>query len=542
MITPRASAVALSGVAVGTVIALQRREAWGFAAFLAGLGAVVAIDRWLLEPLVLERLALGDYPPDLRYPTLAWLLAPLKTLHGVRSLALHVIAHTAYLLIGTLWLAWFAALHVIRRWNDARAERTFDADTLVLGYVLVAVVATVGISALHFTSYPNALRLDQWMYGRYVEAVLMPLLAVGFIAMRPGRLVAGFAIAWVLAWIFVANARIGASNYINISALWQAFQFPDWSVVGWCTAAGVLALCLIWLPYRIRAAAFALVFVLTSMQLHDRNLEYSFRWIAVRHRLASDIRLFYAPGPERCIGYDQPSVDNPAVDSALQMYSNFLFDYRIRRMTVEDWAANCDGPLISWKRDLDREHPDLPLRLVAFEIPARDPSEDGPFLWARDAEPWFRMPLGAALTMKGPEQPSQHILGKGWYDREGTGTWSTDSADLWLPLGDECATGDGCELALRFSVIPLGPNRSTTIEASAEGATATWSVTPETAAAEEHRLDLGTFRAPSSGWRVHLSIPDATSPKKLGLSEDPRTLGIMIHELVVRAKQHDGGA
>jgi hypothetical protein len=540
VITPRAWMVAASALLVGTAIVVQRRDGKGFVAFLAGLAAVVAAGRWLLEPFVLERLTLGEFPPDLRYPTLAWMLAPLQTLDGIRSVALHVIAHAAYLLMGTLWLAWFGALYVARRINESRLQRELRPDVLVLVYVLVAVIATLGISALHFASYRNALRLDQWMYGRYVEAVLMPLLAIGFVAMRRSRFVFGFAIAWLFAWIFVSNARIGPTNPINISALWQMFQLPGWTAVGWCTAAGVLALCLICLPYGIRAAAFAIVFALTSVQIHRSNLEIAFHLYAVRHRLASDIRLFYAPGPERCIGYDEKSVADPASDSALQTYSNFLFDYRIRRITFEDWAAHCDGPLISWARDLDQKHPDLPLALAAFEIPGHDPAEDGPFLWTRKtAEPWFRMKLGEVVKMNGPEQPSQHILGKGWYDGEATGTWSTDSADLWLPLGDECATGEGCELAVRFSILPIASNETMTIQASSDGATSTWTVTPENAAAEEHRLDLGTFFAAGSGRHVHLSIPGATSPKKLGLSEDARTLGIMIQELVVRSKSRD---
>jgi len=544
MVTPRASAVVVSAIPVGAVIAVQRRDARGFVALLGGLAAVVAIDRLLLEPFVLERLTLGEFPPDLRYPTLEWMLAPLTRLDGVRLLALYVAGHAAYLLMGTLWLAWFGASYVGRRWSESRSRRELPADVLVLTYVIVAVVATLGISALHFASYQNAQRLDQWMYGRYVEAVLMPLLAVGFVAMRTGRFifVFGFAIAWVLAWVFVANAHITLFNPINVSALWEAFQIPGWTAVGWCAAAGVLAFCLIWLPYGVRAAAFAALFAMTSVQLHDRNLEYSFHWFATRHRLASDIRSVHTPGPERCVGYDEPSVEDPAVDIGLQTYANFLFDYRIRRVTVEDWAARCDGPLISQKRDLDREHPDLPLHLASFEIPAHDPAEDGPFLWTRSAEPWFRMPLDVIVPMTGPEQPSQHMLGKGWYDGEAQGTWSTASADLWLPLGDECASGAGCELAMRFSLVQLGAGRSTKIEAQSEHASATWTVTQESAAADEHRLDLGTFHAPGSGLRVHLSIPEATSPKKLGLSDDGRTLGIMIHEIVVRSKPSQGGA
>jgi len=537
MVTPRASVVAVAGVLVGSVVAVQRRDGKGFGAFIGSIAVLVAFDHWILEPFVLQGLTLGEYPPDLRYPTLAWLLAPLKTLAGLRSLGVHVIAHAAYLLIGTLWLVWFAALYIAKRANESRLQREFRPDVLVLIYVGLAVIGTLALSALHFTSYPNALQLDQWMYGRYVEAVLMPLLAVGFVTMRRNAFVPGFILAWILTWFFVNHARIGVINYINVSALWQPFQLPGWTVLGWCTAGGMLALCAMSLPYGLRAVAYAAVFAMTSVQLHEMNLEYSYRWIGTRHRLASDIRNFYPPGPQGCIGYDEPSVDHPALDSALQAYSNFLFDYRIRRMSFETWASTCDGPLISWKRDLDREHPDVPLHLAAFEIRSHEPSKGGPFLWTREPKPWFRMPLGQALAMSGPEQPAHHILGGGWYEPEGVGTWSTESADLWLPLGDACATGAGCELVLRFSILPIGADRSLTIEAQTDdGRKATWKVTPESATADSHVLDLGNFRVPSSGLRVHLSIPDATSPKEIGHSEDPRTLGIMLRELLVRPK------
>jgi hypothetical protein len=537
MVTPRASTVALSGLLVGIAIAMQRRDGKGFAVFLAGLLAVVAIDRLLLEPFVLDRLTVGEYPPDLRYPTLAWLFAPLWTLHGIRSLAIHTLAHAAYLLMGTLWLAWFATLYVVRRFNESRSQREFPADVLVLIYVLVAVIGTLGVSALHFASYKNALRLDQWMYGRYVEAVLMPLLAAGFVALRPSRFVFGFALAWLCARIFVSGAEIRALNPINVSALWQMFQLPHWTAPCWCVAAGALTLVIIYLPYSVRAVAFAIVFALTSVQLHKQNLEVAFQQYALPHRLASDLRSSHAPGPDRCIGYDEPSVPNLSTDSALQIYSNFLFDYRIRRVTFEDWAAQCDGPLISWDRDLDSKHPDVPLVLASFEIRSHIPAEDGPFLWTRGGTPWFRLRLGEVVAMQTPERPSLRMLGKGWYPVEANGVWSTKSADLWLPVGDACASGAGCELVVRFSVLPPDASRATTIEARAGDATTTWTVTAATAGTEYHRLDLGTFRAASSGLPVHLSKPDATSPKALGMADDARELGIMLHDLVVIPKE-----
>lgn len=537
MIQPRAFVVAVAGVFVGVIMAGWRRDWRGFAAFIGSVTLFVALDHWLLEPFVLRRLTLGEYPPDLRYPTIAQLFAQLHTIRGLRSLAIHVVAHSAYLLMGTLWLAWFATLYVARMLNECRAQRELRPDALVLVYVVLALLGTIALSALHFTSYPNALRLDHWMYGRYVEGVLMPLLAIGFVAMRRKSFIAGFAIALVLTWTFVQTARIGATNYINVSALWQPFLLPSWSIVGWCAAAGVVALFAILLPDRLRAMAYVAVFVTASVQLYQQNLVYSYQWYAVRHRLASDIRSLYGKDPPNCVGYDQASVEDPVVDSALQTYSNFLFAYRIRRVTFEGWAADCDGPLISWSRDLDRAHPEVPLNLSSFEVRNHVSTTDGPFLWTREPKPWFRMRLGQVLAMSGPEQAEHHILGNGWYETESTGTWSTDSAELRLPLGDECMATAGCELLLRFSTLPISPEQPLSIEAQAENGNATtWAVTSDSSSTEWHTLDLGNLRAPSSGARVNLSIPGAKSPKELGLSADARTLGIMIQELVVRSK------
>jgi hypothetical protein len=543
IVHPRGLIVAFAAMMVGAVIAAGRREWIRFAMFVAIIGILIAFERFLLAPWLTARLTLGEYPPDLRYPTLAELFFPLTTFSGIRAVLLHLFAHCAYVLMGTLWLSWFGVLHAARASAADIRRRSFTPQTLALAYAALALLGTIALSALHFTAYPNALQLDQWMYGRYAEAVLMPTLAVGFMVARRRDFWIAFALALAMTWIFAASARVGGANPLNVSALWQAFLLPGKPYVFWCAAAGAIALVALSLPGgALRAIVFAVVFAAAGYFVYADNFGVSYALYGKRFRLAQSIIDHVAPIPGTCVGYDEPSVIEPRTDSTLQLYENFLFRYRVRRTTVETWARDCDGPLISWSRDLDHAHPEIPFVLSEFEIGDRLTTNDGPFLWTHQGRPWFTLPLDQEVVFSGEEAPAHHMLGDGWYDIEPVGAWSGAAADLWIPVSDACSSGDGCDLKLFFAVLTNGevPRDPVTIEAKTDdGRTARWITASRDA--EWHVFRLGNVQSPSSGLRVRLSIEEAKSPQQLGISEDPRLLGILLKRALVTRSSSDAG-
>lgn len=539
VVHPKGVVVIGAGLAVGAFIALQRREWKFFAAFVAAITLFVALNSAWLQPWVVHRLTMGEFPPDLRYPTLAHLLEPLQSLAGIRAVAIHLAAHIAYLLMGTLWLAWFGTLYAARTVNAGRREPAVRPAAMVLAYLVLCVLGTVGLSSLYFSSYPHALQLDQWMYGRYAEGTLLPLLGIGFITIRRFTLLPGILLALALAWIFQNMAEIGPTNSLNVSALWQSLFLYDWSIVAWCAVAGVIAVVVTLLPWDVlRAGALGTVFMFSIVMLYGRNLSINHTTYATRHRIADTIRSQYDPRVTKCVGFEPSPVANVERDGEFPKNATHLFEYGIRRTTFEQWASQCDGPLISWSRDLDRTHPDVPIHLAAFEERARFTGEDGPFLWTREPASWFTLPVGIMLSLTGPPGPLDHVLGNGWYPRESKGAWSTEKAELWLPIGTGCADGNGCDLMLRFATLPPREGESKFVDVRVDGlAPVRWTITSPSA--EWHTLELGRITAAQSGLRISLSIPGATSPKDLGHSSDGRTLGIWLTELAIRVRAPD---
>ena len=539
VVHPKGVVVIGIGFMVGAVIALQRREWKFFTAFAAAIALFVALNSVWLQPWVVHRLTMGAFPPELRYPSIAHLLEPLQSLTGIRAVAIHIAAHIAYLLMGTLWLAWFATLYAVRTVSAGRREPAIRPDVAVLAYVGLSVLGTVALSSLYFSSYPNALQLDQWMYGRYAEGTLLPLLGIGFLAIRRFSLLPGILLALALVWIFENSARFGQANSINVSALWQSLFLYDWSIVAWCAVAGVMAVVVTLLPWDVlRAGALGVVFMLSIVLLYGRNLTINHATYATRHRIADTIRSQYDPRVTKCVGFEPSPVEDVERDGEFPKNATHLFEYGIRRTTFEQWASQCDGPLISWSRDLDRTHPDIPIHLAAFEERAQYTGADGPYLWTREPASWFTLPVGIMLSLTGPPGPLDHVLGNGWYPRDSKGAWSTEMAELWLPIGTDCADGNGCDLMLRFATLPPREGESKFVDVRVDGhAPVRWTITSRDA--EWHTLELGRTTAVQSGLRISLSIPGATSPKDLGHSPDARTLGIWLTELAVRVRTPD---
>ena len=169
-----------AGVLVAAALAAARGEWKWLLAFIAAIAVVVLATTSLLQPWLVQRLTLGSFPPNLHYPSLGAMLEPMRSMAGIVGLANHFAGHVLYLLVGTLWLVWFAAQHAAHGLHRSVTQRALPGDVAVLAFAMLALLGTLGMSVVMFTAF-RTVQLDHLMYGRYVEVSLLPLLACGFI-------------------------------------------------------------------------------------------------------------------------------------------------------------------------------------------------------------------------------------------------------------------------------------------------------------------------------------------------------------------------
>lgn len=529
---PTAIASIAVASAVAVVFAARRREWAWFAVFIATCACLVVIYSSWIQPWLVARLSVGSFPPNLHYPSWKTALQPLMSLDGLAGFAQRVAGHAFYVLAGSLWLAWFAAVHVARGVMADARDRRVDAETGTSAFIILAAIATLALSALTFTSL-HAPRLDHWMYGRYIEGTMMPVLAIGFMAI-PRRLdftaLAGWLVASACAVVLASAAPGTEINTLNVTALWQSSLMRGSSLPAWWLAGTVVSCIALLLPGGLlRAGAVATVFLGSIWLAYDRFLGPCQEMYAERFELAQFVREHVSPVPA-CVGLDVVSVETPATSiESWAKYGSHLFAYGMRRTTVEEWMQSCDGPLISWSRDLDRRFPGV--YLVASEKHDMVSDDPGPFLWMRE-RPATSVALGpgSSLAVAAGNRRIGSILGKGWYAPEAAGAWSGKAAELWLPVDAAC--GDRCSVRMQVQPLRASPEHPLDVEVSVEGrSVAHWRI--DSGQLQWQAFPLPARSGSSRDQKVRLAISGAASPATIGMSGDARTLGLKLHELVI---------
>lgn len=544
VIHPTGIATVVAGVLVGVVLAARRGEWTWLLAFVATISAIVLGTTLLLQPWLVQRLTLGSFPPNLHYPSLVTMLEPLRSAAGIAGLGKHLSGHVLYLLVGTLWLVWFAVQYIACGIHRSITRRELSADMAVLAFAVLAMLGTLAASVSMFSAYRSA-QLDHLMYGRYVEATLLPLLACGFIvATRKGaitRFAVGALLTGLLAWCFAATSGYSqVANNLNISALWQALVMGDRSPTWWWLSAAAIGVVVYACPWAaVRAVAIAGVFSTAAALLYQRYLDLCYEVYATRDRIATFVRSHYA-GPITCVGVDPTGQAGfVALDAPFARIGTQLYDYGLRRVTLEEWASNCDGPLVSWQRDLDRQIKGL--HLAAVEKHDGLTPSTGPYLWTREPAAKLALGVGAKVQATAASMDFSHIMGSGWHAPEAGGTWSSSSGELWIPLDTDCVGEQGCSANLIFTSLRASMTEPLKIDVFVEGERVDgWKVESPAVQQKSVLLDqVGTF---PSGVHVKLAIEGATSPDALGMSADPRVLGILLHELRIVPVSEKTGA
>ncbi|HEY6943231.1 hypothetical protein [Dokdonella sp.] len=528
---PTALGTLAAAVPIGAAIAGMRREWTWFAAFVACIGTMLVLDAAVVQPWLVARLSVDGYPPLLHYPPMSSVLQPFTSLAGLVEIARRIGGHGFYVLVGSAWLAWYATVFVAKRIHGDACVRRIDPQTCVLLFAVLAPLGVLALSALSFTALHGD-RMDHWMYGRYVEGALMPALAIGAVvasrfdrALLPGMLVAAAGAALV-------SGIDAPVNALNVSALWELALAPAGPAAMWWLLGAVVA-GLAWLGRGggRRALLLAATFAAATIVVYVQFLLPCHELYARRYVLASYVREHLRPLPT-CIGIDaRPQDTSDDLALAWAKYGAHLFDAGMRRTTPGDWLAHCDGPLISVARDLDRRYDNV--HLVAAERHDLQGTRPGPFLWMRGAQ-GASAPLRSGDTVPftdaDPRVPL--MLGAGWHAPESAGTWSSASAELWIDVAPECSRSTPCEARFTAIALKADAQRPIVVDVSIEGENAgRWTV--PTTDPRTYTLHLFHDAAFPSGTRVRLDVEGATSPLEMGLSADPRTLGIKLSSIAL---------
>ncbi len=351
-IHPTGLAVAGASVLVVSLWSIKEKSyrcgvihAFGVAIMLLGY-------RYAVHPWLINAMTPSNYTPLTHYPTIAEIFTKFGEIDYWILVGSKAIGQISYLIIGTFGIALFGLVELMRRakvfWTS---KHTIGLGDAAAAYTSIAVFAVITIGA----SGSTALRVDHWIYGRYLDGVAMPLIACGamaFLRMKlPKRaLIASLAIAFVLVsgvLIGVQSVPTASNNIVNTPSFWPQYIMTEVNIEVWM-AVGAAALCLVSIGGKKVASAAAIASFIVSSGVQSRWHTGILEGYSKPSSFVDIIRENFVQGT--CVGFDAdfPSDFDSFKKERFSLYKFYLYDYGYRRTSVEDWRTNCDGPLLTY--------------------------------------------------------------------------------------------------------------------------------------------------------------------------------------------------
>lgn len=486
---------------------------------LTSVLAMILSYKYLFVPWLYERMTISGANPSLHYPSITNILKSLFTLNEAIDFMSRVAGHVFYLTIGTVGLIW---AYFINMFYGNKPAVVTVPNTLVI-FLSLSLLGVLALSVLLFTSTPEATRLDHWMYGRYVEGVIAPLILIGALSLTPRTQGVSIAVAIVASLVLM----VGITEYthtarMNVSAFWQDFYIRDAGLVLWCLSGISLILVSMMISRFSRLAS--LVFIgciftwMSSLQINWH--ESASKNATNRSDLARVVRQHYPSGI--CVGFDHSGINTYNRHVHWFDYGFVLYDYGLQRISASDWMSQCDGPLFSYDDSLDQS---MGIHRIGKS------TTDGPTLWAKESLPF----IGTyPFIVQARSLDLNRVLDEGWYQMEAEHVWSKANAVLKLPVPERCRTISSCEAVVSFSAFGASADREVSVKFKLIDANSqTIAFDLQITDAGLHSVDIPLTES-NSFQLVDIEIPQALSPSTLSNSKDNRVLGIALKEIQIR--------
>lgn len=328
--------------------------------FLVGLIAgMVLVYKYGIHPWFTSVATPDDYTAWSHYGSISKALASLRTMEFWIRLPGLILGQVSYLLIATFGLAAYGVTRVFTDGAILTRLRRDDKKIILSLILTISLVGFILLSALSSASNGSILRVDTWIYGRYIEVVLLPLLGLGLLTVKPTRnMILGsasivFMGSLVLRLVTPLYTNFNQNNLVNIQAFWpyslfthSNMGFGKWFLLG---SIGIIIVGYVWRLLGRRVAFVVMIpFYLLAFQSqtdwHNRIL-LSYSRPSGIYQLVRDN---FQKGA--CIGVDYPSKgDGVGVRSErIRLNSFYLYDYDLGRKSFMDWYNSCSGPYLTY--------------------------------------------------------------------------------------------------------------------------------------------------------------------------------------------------
>ena len=349
---PTGAAVVLASLLVIALDAYRRRDVRPLCMHVIVIAALatayLGIHAWMAGAMTPP-----GYTPNSHYPSLRSALRAIVTWNGFAVFVTVLVGQLAYFVVASFGMAaagmMFCAHQIMNASNHAVRGRPPDSDPrLIYCYLCAAPLCIMALGALSFFQW-DRFEGDFWIYGRYADAAILPLLAIGLAMFQPDIRFAALPIALLVAGLLLAvmAPADAAHNIVNTVSFWPQYVarnagFFVWMLCGAIAVAGVA-----WVGRKLAIVLMAIAFPLS---IYHQTAWH--QWILADFSAPSSlIKIIRGNVPARsCVGFN-PALPADATLFQRERYhlnSFYLFNYAYRRMSPAEWLAQCDGPYLTY--------------------------------------------------------------------------------------------------------------------------------------------------------------------------------------------------
>lgn len=374
-IHPTSIVIVVAISALFIVKSIQERTVKKYAAVIVlpiiiGAFYTLVVHGWLNGLMTPEGFGQGNH-----YGSPTRLLSNFTDIGYWKNVVLLFLGQFSSILIGTLGIIVFGVQHLFdapkRNIKSFLVGLTKDPLSMVIAISALSLIGLLVIAAFSFAPMAQGYtRADVWVYTRYTEIAVLPLIAIGILSKWRLKLAAYTALLiLVTAVLFFfavdeSNTKFSALHLSNMQSFWPLQFIGGVSYVGWFIL-GAAAIILVGILGRWNKK-WLVGLLIIPLFIGQIGVQQDY-WKSHTQQpsgLVDFVRDNYATGT--CIGFvDIDEVTTVKQGLRFRMYSFYFHDYDFRRVTPETWQEDCGGLYLSYDADLLRNTPGA--RIVARE-------------------------------------------------------------------------------------------------------------------------------------------------------------------------------
>ena len=233
---PTGLAVVASSFIIISVLAFSRSKAR-----ILFVNALILILMVLAYRLVVHEwfnlvMTPEGYSARSHYQSMSMVFEQFGRISFYKTWFLLTLGHFSYALVASVGIVWFAFIETGRRLKYVQKEiqkKETSLAGLSLIFIIISFTGILLLSSLNFATLAH-LERDSWIYGRYLEVALLPLLGVGLMSFGKIRHIWPVLILVIIFGILINFVSLNPLiNLVNMPSFWPQVLFPGKSIMIW---------------------------------------------------------------------------------------------------------------------------------------------------------------------------------------------------------------------------------------------------------------------------------------------------------------------